>query len=550
MKKFLFFIVMLAFVNANAADIYVSTLGSDTNDGLSWSTAKSTLAGAYSVSGTNTIYIAAGTYDIAAAVSVGKVISFYGGYLVDYVNNTATRPLKAGGKSWEFDNETILNGVLFTGANTDSKNSKLIHIGGSAAGNVVIDGITFQNGQGKFTSSNELGGAISQSTGSTLVIKLSNCIFKNNSVTKKDYSSGGMGGAVYLKESAEVTDCYFYGNSATIGSSGGGALFSQPAASTSVIKISGCLFEENSSNVSGGAIRTNGVNKTIIENCIFVNNIAYDETTTTLKNGAALYCAGTASGTLAPSTDEINNCLFYNNEGATGIILSGATMKNCTYVNNIGALRTGYEGAGKIYNTVLWGNKDIDGTTSIGFHINKVPEAITNCATDVELTGDYITNLLTLNVSNTVTDGPNFKTPTTIVGNGDLSEEAPDWGILVASPLKASGLLANAPAGKDLAGTDRPSTGTNCSIGAYEYVVDTATDLHKDALNVFISLNNKMLTVSHDTQVSVKILNITGQEIDFSPAAFSYSVQLKTGVYIVSVKDATGKSSVSKIIVK
>jgi len=549
MKKFLFFIVMLVFVNANATDIYVSTLGSDTNDGLSWSTAKSTLAGAYSVSGTNTIYIAAGTYDIATAVSVGKVISFYGGYLVDYVNNTATRPLKAGGKSWEFDNETILNGVLFTGTNTDSKNSKLIHIGGSAAGNVVIDGITFQNGQGKNTSTSvELGGAISQSSGSLFTVKLNNCIFKNNSVTKTDYSSGGMGGAVYIRENAEVTNCYFYGNSATVGSSGGGAIFSQPSAETSTIKISGCIFEANSSTVSGAAIRTNGVRKTIIENCIFVNNTAKDGTT--LKNGAALYCAGTASGTLAPSTDEISNCLFYNNEGATGIIISGATMKNCTYVNNIGALRTGYEGAGKIYNTVLWGNKDIDETTAIGFHINKVPEAIVNCASDVELTGNYVSNLLTLNVSNTETDGPNFKVPTTTSGNGDLSAQTPDWGILINSPLKTAGLLANAPAGKDIAGNDRPSTGTNCSIGAYEYVVDTATDLHKDALNVLVFLNKKMLNVSHSTPISVKILNLAGQEINSTSAVLNYAVQLKTGIYIVSVKDATGKSSVSKIIVK
>jgi hypothetical protein len=311
----------------------------------------------------------------------------------------------------------------------------LIHIG-SGIGDITIDGIIFQNGEGKYSVSSELGGAISQASGTGLGVKIQNCVFKNNSVTKNDNSSGGMGGAVYLRENAEVTNCYFLENFANGGSSGGGAVFSQPTAATSIIYITGCLLEKNSSNISGAGIRTNGVLKTTIEKSIFVNNIAKDGAT--FKNGAALYSAGTASGTLAPSTDEINNCLFYNKRRSK-VYISGSTMKNCTYVNNIGAVRTAYEATGKIFNTVLWGNKDTNGTTAIGFNISKTPEIVAYCASDVSLTGTYVSNFLTLNANNTDAGGPNFKEPTSFAGFGNLTGITPDWSITGLSILKSAG---------------------------------------------------------------------------------------------------------------
>lgn len=471
MKKNLVFIAMLVFVNAHAANIYVSTIGSDGSNGLSWANAKLTISSAVSAAGTNgVIYIASGIYNISSPISLSAPRSFYGGYLVDG-NFNATRPLKANGKPWEYQYETIINGTTFTGTNTDSKNSKLLHVGTTTAGNVIIDGITFQNGQGKNTSTSvELGGAISQSSGSPMVVKINDCIFRNNSVRKTDSSSGGIGGALYLRENAEVTNCYFSGNGAYVGSSGGGAIFSQPTATTSSVTILNCVFDGNLSNIAGSGIRTNGINKTTISSCTFVNNYAYDESTITYKNGAALYCSGTASGNLAPSTDEVNNCLFYNNTGSTSVLMNGGTMKNCSFVNNVGGFRTGYEGSGKIYNTVLWGNLTPEGLVA-GFEFSKSPESIQYCASDKAISGSYTSNCITLSSINlTQSTGAFFKLPTTFSGNGDLSSENADWSIANASALKTAGNIAYAAGTTDLAGNNRPTSGSICTIGAYEYL--------------------------------------------------------------------------------
>lgn len=548
MKK-IFFTIMLSGLVAlcvNAKDIYVTTTGDNTNGGLSWITAKATLSGALNIADAgDVIHVAAGTYNFSQPAGFGSGksnITVLGGYEVtDAQNGIAVRNKKAGGEPWEFEHETIFNGVEYNGSdaatvNTDSKNSRIIHVFTSATG-VELNGITFQNGGGKHGTNNELGGAVQVAGAST---KLVACTFKNNNVTKNVNTSGGNGGALHLNNVASVTvdSCYFYNNSAT-GGNGGGA-FSHPAASEEAT-FNACVFDSNSSTSGGGGLRTNTIRKTNIKNCIFVNNVAKDGAT--FRQGAALYNYGSSS---AASIDEIENCVFYNNEGTTSVFLSGDVMKNCTFVNNIGGLRTAFADAGKIYNTVAWGNKDTNGTTAVGFNINAVPELIQNCASDVSLTGDYVSDFVLLDAGNTGSTGPHFKLPTTFAGSGDLSAETPDWSLAESSAIKTAGVTANAPA-TDITGKAR--TGTSSSIGAYEFDGPT-TSLESKALDIFLSVRDNAVYVSHDTAISVKVMSVNGQQIAYSSPALSHSVQLPNGIFIVSVSGNNGKSAVAKVIVQ
>lgn len=548
MKKLFYFILvsLLGLGNAYAVDAFVSTTGNDENDGKSWAQAKATIASAMTVSGITdgTIHVAAGTYNISSAIVFSKSFNIFGGYLVDDETGTATRPLIPGGKPWEFEHETILNAVLgVTGTNTDNKNSKIIHIG-TGAYTLEINGITFQNANGKHSSSNELGGAIGGSTpktAGTQDITIRYCKFLNNGVTKKDYDYGGMGGAIWLKSKALIDQCYFSGNYADSGSGGGGAIFSQPNFAEELITINSCMFDGNTSNVGGGGVRTNGAFKTIIKSCIFANNVTKDGD---WKNGAAINCNGASSG--SESIDEIENCLFYNNAGSTAVSFRGTTIKNCSFVNNTGTIRIAGTTT-QLYNTVIWGNKQTSGTQA-AIEYNQMPAVIKYCAAET-IHADYTApdnHNLILNTSNTAVDGPNFKTPTSFVGNGDLSGETPDWSITSASPFKETGDPANATA-TDITGRTRSVT--KPSIGAYEWDGIT-TVLGNNTSNLLYTVQNNILYISHDAEISVKVLSVSGQTVAYSSSAFNHAIPLQSGVYVVLVSGKNGKSDAFKVIAK
>lgn len=553
MKKILFFISLFGILNMYAVDAYVSTSGNDENDGLSWITAKATVESAKNVPGiTNgTIYVASGTYNFSEPVVFDKSFNIFGGYLVDYENNTASRPLKANGKAWEFEHETVFNGITYTGTggNTDNKNSRILHIG-TGSYSIEINGIVFQNGQGKHTSStNELGGAISggsPSEGSIPDIRIRNCAFKNNGVIKKDNTSGGMGGAVYIRGTTLIEKCYFYGNFADSGSSGGGAIFSQPHNADQTITINECIFDSNTSNVGGAGIRTNGANKTIIKNSVFVNN-------SSTGNGAAFYCNGVTNG--VASIDEIENCVFYNNStgvsggsGSTVGILRGGTMKNCTYVNNVGMIRVA-DNATQVYNSAFWGNKTTGGSlTAFQVSAGVTTHIIANCATDAA-TPAGATNHVTINTDNDAVDGPHFKSPTSFAGTGDLSEVTADWSLTQASALKVAGNLTNAAGTTDIVGNSRPTSGSSCSIGAYEFVPDVSTVVKIESLNIAVRIIGNNLEIKHEDPISVIVYNTNGQLIASSAQALQHNIDLQRGLYIAKVY-AAGKIASTKVAIQ
>ena len=98
-----------AFPQSPPSLIYVSTVGSDANDGLSWSTAKATIqAGANAVASGGTVWVASGTYNITSTIIIPD------GVTIASVNGASTTIIDGG-----YPAQQILcvsmGGVLFDG---------------------------------------------------------------------------------------------------------------------------------------------------------------------------------------------------------------------------------------------------------------------------------------------------------------------------------------------------------------------------------------------------------------------------------------------------
>ena len=79
----------------------------------------------------------------------------------------------------------------------------------------------------------------------------------------------GKGGGINCTSiTADISDCYFYGNGAT--ASGGGIFISGSGEETSVIK--NCLIVSNSAGRDGGGISANWFAAASVENCTIANN--------------------------------------------------------------------------------------------------------------------------------------------------------------------------------------------------------------------------------------------------------------------------------------
>ena len=137
-------------------------------------------------------------------------------------------------------------------------------------------------------------------------------------------SANRKGGGISYSSPLTLTNCVFTNNSA--GSSGGVYL------ERSETKISNCVFTNNSADYSGGGIRSY-MNSSTLTNCVFTNN-------------SAVYSAGggissySSTGGMPPSyyTLTLINCVFMNNSADKdgGGISSSATLTltNCVFSNN------------------------------------------------------------------------------------------------------------------------------------------------------------------------------------------------------------------------
>ncbi|HEY6977304.1 MAG TPA: right-handed parallel beta-helix repeat-containing protein [Chitinophagaceae bacterium] len=308
------FITLLLFIITGSINAqttyYVSTGGSDANDGSSWANAFRNLttalaAGRASASASVIINMAEGTYKPTdgtgngtdrdatfklyraewPASNAGKALRVYGGF------NAATgvRDITA--------NPTILSGDLGTAGDIgdNSYHIGLINNWESDADSMIVDGFIIYNG-------------IANGSGGFLY---------HGNLSEVRYRGGGL-----------VIDGNFTGDK---------------------IKISNCVFTSNSAIDAGAALYTDATRGVLITNCVFSGN-----STGVLAGG--IYSDNTGL--------TLTNCIFSDNVspwGASALHAEESTLSvtNCTFsANNGQRCIEGVSSNGVFANNIIWGNND------------------------------------------------------------------------------------------------------------------------------------------------------------------------------------------------
>lgn len=253
---------------------YVSAAAKGRKDGSNWDNAAGLeeLKALLAKGAVMNVYMSAGTYSVTDALvseADGADFSVYGGY-----------PADAKGASLKA-RDAKANATIFDGGGKSQ-------IWLTQKGNVLFDGLTFQNG---FSGSSNGGALVFNGTGVTG--KILGCTFIGNKVTDgTDGTSGLSGGAIHVGEAKlTVENCSFsknYGRN-------GGSLYSNNAEAELTVK--GCTFTEDYTYNTGGSINNSNGTQTI-EDCTFTR--CYNM----IGTGGAVHVNG------ASAVQTLKNCVF------------------------------------------------------------------------------------------------------------------------------------------------------------------------------------------------------------------------------------------------
>lgn len=253
---------------------YVSAAAKGRKDGSNWDNAAGLeeLKALLAKGAVMNVYMSAGTYSVTDALvseADGADFSVYGGY-----------PAGAKGASLKARDAKV-NATIFDGGGKSQ-------IWLTKKGNVLFDGLTFQNG---FSGSSNGGALVFNGTGVTG--KILGCTFIGNKVTDgTDGTSGLSGGAIHVGEAKlTVENCSFsknYGRN-------GGSLYSDKAKAQLTVK--GCTFTEDYTYNTGGSINNSNGTQTI-EDCTFTR--CYNM----IGTGGAVHVNG------ASAVQTLKNCVF------------------------------------------------------------------------------------------------------------------------------------------------------------------------------------------------------------------------------------------------
>lgn len=325
---------------------YVSAEPKGRKDGSNWDNAAglTELKGLLAKGAVMNVYMSAGTYSVEDALvseTEGADFSVYGGY-------------PAGAKAASLaGRDAKVNATVFDGGGKSQ-------IWLTKKGNVLFDGLTFQNG---FSAKDNGGALVFNGTGVTG--KVVDCSFIGNKVTDGTNSTQYLsGGAIHVFEAkVTVENSSFsknYGRN-------GGSLFTNNAKAELTVK--GCTFTEDYALNTGGSINnSNGTQ--MIENCTFTGcynlggaggaiHINGASAVQTLKNCVFNACEANrnnsylkvdnkASGgaiSVQNANLDISGCTFDGNMGSAGsamLLQSGdglVRVTDCVFKNNKGASR-------------------------------------------------------------------------------------------------------------------------------------------------------------------------------------------------------------------
>lgn len=325
---------------------YVSAEAKGRKDGSNWDNAAglAELKALLAKGAVMNVYMSAGTYSVEDALvseAEGADFSVYGGY-----------PAGAKGASLKA-RDAKANVTIFDGGGKSQ-------IWLTKKGNVLFDGLTFQNG---FSAKDNGGALVFNGTGVTGNVV--DCSFIGNKVTDGTNSTQYLsGGAIHVFEAkVTVENSSFsknYGRN-------GGSLFTNNAKAELTVK--GCTFTEDYALNTGGSINNSNGTQTI-ENCTFTGcynlggaggaiHINGASAVQTLKNCVFSACEANRNNSYlkvdnkacggAISVQNANldiiGCTFDGNMGSAGsamLLQSGdglIRVSDCVFKNNKGASR-------------------------------------------------------------------------------------------------------------------------------------------------------------------------------------------------------------------
>ena len=325
---------------------YVSAEAKGRKDGSNWDNAAglTELKALLAKGAVMNVYMSAGTYSVEDALvseAEGADFSVYGGYSAD------AKAVSLSGR------DAKANVTIFDGGGKSQ-------IWLTKKGNVLFDGLTFQNG---FSAKDNGGALVFNGTGVTGNVV--DCSFIGNKVTDGNNNTKGLsGGAIRVGEATVmVENCSFsknYGRN-------GGSLFTNNAKAELTVK--GCTFTEDYALNTGGSINnSNGTQ--MIENCTFTGcynlggtggaiHINGASAVQTLKNCVFNACEANRNNSYTKVNNkacggaisvqnaylDISGCTFDGNMGASGsamLLQNGdglVRVTDCVFKNNKGASR-------------------------------------------------------------------------------------------------------------------------------------------------------------------------------------------------------------------
>ena len=301
---------------------YVSAEAKGRKDGSNWDNAAglTELKALLAKGAVMNVYMSAGTYSVKDALvseAEGADFSVYGGY-----------PADAKGASLKA-RDAKANATIFDGGGKSQ-------IWLTKKGNVLFDGLTFQNG---FSAKDNGGALVFNGTGVTG--KVVDCVFNGNKVTDGSNGTSGLsGGAIHVGEAnVTVENCSFsknYGRN-------GGSLYSDKAKAQLTVK--GCTFTEDYTYNTGGSINNSNGTQTI-EDCTFTRcynlggngapglggaiHVNGTSAVQTLKN--CVFSACEASRNYSYQTTRLRSC-----GGAISVQNAYLDVIGCTFDSNMGA---------------------------------------------------------------------------------------------------------------------------------------------------------------------------------------------------------------------
>lgn len=583
MKKTVLFLgfLMCSVCLSAQTTYYVSNQGNDSNNGLSWATAKATINGAMALITTpnnDSVFVAIGTYP---ACTVKSSTHVYGGFAGTeshlYERQILTYGIAADSSCSVIDAQhnsnyaVSINGYMYynNSYNCWSVDFNGFYVtGGNQYGVYSVANSTYAISNCTMTD-NASGLFLGMSYNNSYynaTFQVSDCMIKGNTSNGGVYMSSGSQsyGATY-----EFKNCVITGN--TGGQCGGMRFNAGYTSPYSTVIIHNCDITKNTAsglNAKAGGILTQANdflysptrNEFRITNSRIIDNTVYSTAASASSDGSRQYIAGGISVFTHPT--HILGCVIANNSAISteGIDVTGGVatysyatstgsytgnplgtvyITNCVVANNL-AQTTHSNGTGGIRTTknatvkncAIYNNMRVNEFSQFRYSTNYT-YPYTYCAANHIATG----NTFETDSANIVLDSltqPLFVAPSSMIGAStnpsDFSNLNADWHVQPISPLVDAGdpntaFITYLPA-TDMDGNPRIYNNL-ADIGAYECTQTT--------MNQAIIWNQTLSATLGDAPVLLTATATSGLPVSYSSSDTSIAYVINDSLYFVGV---------------